>query len=590
MDIEQSATSAVTWTISKTDYLTPNINSIDSQQTWDGFIDAYTDSSKRKDCFYGRAPVQVKGKKCNDLSKSKIKYPIAKFYFDNFLKDGGAIFFVVYVNENSETKIYYAQLLPFELNKILKGIGEHNSKSITLHEFPTQKDEISNIIINFIRDMNKQVLLCDGKNRTFEDAAKAIDLDKLNLSFSYTCLGYDVSTPYDYLFKHDVYVYAEDKESNIRYAIEHLGRAEVAKRTIEGIISIEGKVFYQSYKILHMPEKDELHIGNSLVFRLDRKNRLIDFKLTGNLIERITDADFFISMLEKQEFIISGTKIPIDLNIDEMKKVFKVDNIKEYLLHLQTLRGVLNDIGVTTPLKIEGLSEKDEEYIRMLIVSFKYGKSIGFEESCDIPVVASIRLSNLQIMLIFERVLEDKYIIKNFFDAKIDCKGKDEMGEFFDTSQFSILTEENFLNLSNLNFNVIEESIYLYENSGHYSQTNFLFLEMLKAYDTNHDKNLIDTATNIAEWLVNRESYEISIVNLYQCYTRQRKLNDNEIDKLLDLSENIKNNYNMLTGIYILLEDFKLAQRYYNKMTKEQQETFKEYPIFYLSKGKIATS
>lgn len=47
MDIEKLATSAVEDAISKTDYITPYINSADKQPFWDGYLCAYSDSSKK---------------------------------------------------------------------------------------------------------------------------------------------------------------------------------------------------------------------------------------------------------------------------------------------------------------------------------------------------------------------------------------------------------------------------------------------------------------------------------------------------------------------------------------------------------------
>ena len=48
----------------------------DKEPSWDGHVYAYKNSSKRKEAFLGRIPVQVKGTEKGDLSKSKISFPV----------------------------------------------------------------------------------------------------------------------------------------------------------------------------------------------------------------------------------------------------------------------------------------------------------------------------------------------------------------------------------------------------------------------------------------------------------------------------------------------------------------------------------
>ena len=88
----------------------------DKEPSWDGNIYIYDNKKKTKDTLKGRIPIQVKGKFANNFSNKEIKYSMNVIDLKNYLKDGGAILFVVYVNEKSETKIYYRELTPMRLN------------------------------------------------------------------------------------------------------------------------------------------------------------------------------------------------------------------------------------------------------------------------------------------------------------------------------------------------------------------------------------------------------------------------------------------------------------------------------------------
>ncbi len=126
----------------------------------------------------------------------------------NFRIEGGTIYFVVQINDNGDKKIFYNALLPFELNKMISEAGKKNKITVKMYEFPTNKNEITNIILNFVRDKENQVLLRKGKNISLEEIAEQIGLDKCSFTFSYTGLGYNKMEPYKYLFEHDVYLYA----------------------------------------------------------------------------------------------------------------------------------------------------------------------------------------------------------------------------------------------------------------------------------------------------------------------------------------------------------------------------------------------
>lgn len=127
--IERLAVAAVEASLNSTSQLIPDIDKNDRTPSWDGDIRVYNDKTNKSCKLRGRVPVQVKGKLFNldkklnfpDIIKYDIEVVDLKNYYDGF----GVIFFVVYlVPEKKLKKIYFLELLPFNLAQILKNIKQ----------------------------------------------------------------------------------------------------------------------------------------------------------------------------------------------------------------------------------------------------------------------------------------------------------------------------------------------------------------------------------------------------------------------------------------------------------------------------------
>lgn len=582
MDIEVLATSAVKEAIAITDYLSPFVNDKDKEPLWDGHVYAYSQSSKKNQYFIGRAPVQIKGKADNDLAKQQIKYPVSLINLEKYRLDGGTIYFVVLIDESFEKKIYYSALLPYGINKLLECEEKKKKLSITLYEFPKNKNEITNIVLNFVRDKEKQVLLRNRKNISLEDFMKQNNPSKISYGFSYTGLGYDKAKPYEYLFDHDVYMYAKNEEMNMTIPIEHMWRAEIAQVQISGTVCVGKMEYYKVYDVVHKSDCDELHIGKSTVLKLMHEGAFkLHYHLRGNLKERIVAEKFILHLIQEKSVIMNGIKLEFNPTPKEIK-AFNIEKIDNHVRHLQDVQDIMDKLGVIVPLECEGLSEKDGEYIRMLLLAFKHGKTIGFNEG-KVPPIANIKLNNLCIMLHFKERDDGRYLIENYVNSKMDCSSNYIDGTMFRTSKFTILTHEDFLTVSNLNYKIIAEEIISIENKGHYLRSNQVLLELLLTYDETQNSDLLYCATQIASWLVGKdEDSEIALLNLYQCHRRTRKLEQDEEKALINIIENCKDNEAVVTGAYILLDEFNMARRYFERMQQVEQERFKTFPIYAL--------
>ena len=101
--IEQIAVTKVTQTIVRSNVLSPYIADNDKEPSWDGFIYLRAGSEGRQ-----RVAVQVKGKTTKKLS-TKPTYPIDVTNLNNYLRDGGILYFVDFIIGDEEY-LHYALL------------------------------------------------------------------------------------------------------------------------------------------------------------------------------------------------------------------------------------------------------------------------------------------------------------------------------------------------------------------------------------------------------------------------------------------------------------------------------------------------
>ena len=428
MNIESMAVSAVQNAISKTDYLSEQISKGDKEPSWDGAIYVYNtpaDNHKKED-YIATVPVQVKGKKMNDHSAEKIQYRVSVVDLKNYRIIGGTMFFVVYISSSGEIKIYYNPLLPFELNKILKNSENKKSVSIEFTAFPTNKTEVTNLVMNFARDKDKQALLRNGEY-DLEKAKKEFDLKKFQYGFAYSNLGYDDNNPAEYILKHDLYLYVHNEDKTVNIVIDHIPQADIVAETLKMNISIGGKQFYSEYVVNYTKMGKSIQIGNSFRITFSDNKPTLKYTLAGNLKQRITDMEFILEFIANRHICINDKVIPFTLS-DEEIEAFDVKNTKEHLKYLKTVQEMLDNLGITTPLEVDKITDKDERTIKMLIRALIHKQPITFNVK-DIPTVAPVSIANLKILLLFRPIEEGKkYEIHNFFEIHLDVSAQTEDG------------------------------------------------------------------------------------------------------------------------------------------------------------------
>lgn len=591
--IEELSVNAVIKSLSLTGYLSPYISTNDKEPSWDGSVYIYSNKNGKKEDITGKVSVQVKGKSCSNFSKSEIMFPVDIIDLRNYLNDGGVIYFVVYLKKNGSEKIYYSTLTPVKLNRYLKNIETQKTKSIKFKEFPKDNNKKMDVFVNFYENSKRQ--------RSFTETG-FISLDELNREivqeFTMTITGHGFKSEKpditSFLAENDeIYLYAKIKGSSALHPIDTIITSITSVSLPEDVqeaISINGKVYYPSFTRTLFKEKVEIKIGESLLITIlrDDMSTKVSYESSKMLRTRVKDLDFFLNAIKAKHFSINKSKLAFEIPTDEALN-FNIEREDKSLAYYKKVLQLLNILNVSEDIDIEKLTKQDYKNIDILIKAFIENQPVkNLQKGL---MVLKLKISNISLMLFFVKSenYETTYEIKDFFNSGMMFAYKDEDGHMHSAPAYSFLRKDDYLKVSNINLDDILPSYRALQdlNNRIFEIANQDMLQLLLAYDESEPKKdkLLLTAKNIAEWILNEDTdnlpVEIKILNFLQITKRERKLNSEEKQKLISISQNSSSRIDVKVASYLLLDNNELAEFHFNQLPQEDQDGFKSFPIYY---------
>jgi hypothetical protein len=577
--MEKIATATVSLSISQCEFLSPYISEGDKEPSWDGNIYIHKDKHKTKTGIK-KVPVQVKGKSCDDLSKSEIKYPINTEDLNNYLYDGGVVFFIVYIRKNrTDTKIYYVSLLPIKIRLLISEAKDQKTINVNLAEFPSDSNEKATIFLNFYENSLKQASFTIGKLPSVDELIENNVLESLSMSVS--GFGLDSKDPKKAFFNNEIYIYANIRGFSIPQPLEIIPIGLHTTEIIEKPICANGKFFYEQYELVRSKDKSIINFGKSFHLKLyNTPTWKIDFNLTGNLKEQIRDMEFLLEILSSKSFEIASISIPMVIDSKNRTKI-DIVALERTCQYYKKIDYVLDLLGSSQSLDMSSLSKGDWANIRMLMKAFIDKKPIEGLPS-DINLVAILDISNLHFTMVFSRNEDQKsYTLLDFFKTKIDLHATDSSGKQSPVSQFCLFRSKHYIELSNINYDIIVSSFREIRN---FDQVNYSLLEMIIAYDRTGCDKLYESINDIADLLMNCPDdilrHSIRLLNKLQVIKRKRDLAQNEIRSLCAIIESGQETEEILVGSYLLLDNQSAAESHFHELEPEIQSNFRKYPIF----------
>ena len=588
IDIESFAVSTIMKIISKTGYLVPCIPTKDRGPSFDGCILVYSHRgiNHEKSDMNGRVDVQVKGCTLQAPEVTKSSYPIDVSDLQNFLDAGGAMLLVVSFDlQGDHEQVYYSRLLPFELKQLLKDCTEEQkTKSVPLTPMPEDRDEISDLFINFVRNYKLQRAYVDS---SFEiDGDKVEKEDFVELTFGFTSvqnqseLDYDL--PIKYLFTHGTYLY-KNIGYDVQMPVEYMEKIDVIFSEQSGAIKAGDEIFYKSYKRIILTDHEEIQIGKSHRLIFDRNNNTLKYKykLTGSLKERLHDEKFLLYMLQAQNIGINGMTIPFELKDNETGKMPDLGQIQKHIEWLEKVDKSLQLVHSKDDLECETLSDEDERKIHLLVDGILEKKKVSL--NIEYSTFGTISFGNLNLLICALRRNDDgKFDLFGYYDAPVVFKGVLDDKSEFDSTYYLMLTKDEMIEASNVDLPVIINHIKKIVISPDYINHVTLFLlELIKVFDETNDDEYYDTAMELCDWIkenVSNEERVVYVINKYQLLKRKNDLSEKE---LADLRKIARDNADLSIklGAYILLGEEDKAKEAYARLDEAAKQSFRDYPI-----------
>lgn len=597
MDYEQLATTAVINAVSKTSRLKAFVNSGDKEPSFDGNIYIYNNDQYSKDNIK-RVSVQVKGKGVSTRAGAKetIKYRVTVVDLNNYMKNGGVMFFVVYIDKNTgDTKqIYYASLLPIKIKELLKDKTDDNKPvSLNFSKFPSDTKKITDLFLNFYSNAQKQISFIDKDIPSVEELQKKDVLESLSFSYLTTTGKQEITSYPKILDGKELYLYANIRGGVAPVPIKYFSEISQLHMSCEEEITVKvnGTVYYTSLNKTITAEKIVYRIGSSVTISFPNLDGPLDdnanfsvkvtIKLKGTLKQRICALKFLVAMFAAKEFELGGIKFPVDFPKEELKKLH-ADDYPEILTTYNRVLAVLEKIHIHKDLPLDNFTKEDFWKLNSLKEAIESEKPIR-NVSGNLPSIVTLDFGGLHLIMLCHKQDEGTYKLWDYFDKKIDVCVWSDNKEAYPVSQYSIMKEEDFLTVDNLYLpNVIEDFKRIEPQQFIAEKGNLIMLEMLKAYDKNERADLFEAVKQIFSWLKTVRQYlsdEVMLINSLQIISRERDLTFNEkqeLYKLISLTDSLA----YKTGAFLLLNEQDEAEQLLKEMTKEEKIEFASYPIY----------
>lgn len=559
----------------------------DKEISWDGFVKIYKSEQLTKDNLLGRVFVQIKGQIVNEteLTKEYISYQATVADLNNYLNDGGIIYFVVYIVPSGARKIFYETLTVVKLKDYLKRTKKRQaSKSISLKALPMDISAIETIFVNFYEDAKKQKSFACYELLSLEELMKKEDFEGVKIST--TKFGIKPDNFIDQtaaIIENEVYVYAsvggfEIPASNV------ISRMELQHK-IDKRVTVEGVEYYNACDVIVRKKGQKtIRFGRTIEFTIFDEGRIDLFTYSPSKLhrDRLQALKFIHSASMHHRFDIGELYFKLtedsSCNFQEVERdIALLTKIDELLIRL----------NIQEQLDLSKLSKQDYRNIHLLYEGIVLGKTLPnliVENNC--PTSYNIPLSNLRIKILVSPEQSDSedslYRIEDYFSLSHHVIGhkRNEDSKYYILSPYLILEPDEYGNISNMDYNkLVEDAIErMSVDCDIYPIVNGTLLNLLLAYDKKQNKNLLSAAERLAKLLMEYDTPELSsdakMINYLQTVKRYRKFTDDEVESLINIKENNQDSLFAKIAVCLLLDDHRTAKIYFKQVESQDDKLF----------------
>lgn len=588
VDIEKIAVSAFTNLISRTERLQSFASEGDKEPHWDGSIHVYASAKKQEKDTIGRVPLQIKGTLRNRFHPRNPTYPVRISDLRQYLKEGGALYIVGVIFPNGSCQLYYCSLLPYDIKQFLQNISDHQTKkTIPLSLLPTDPQVLENLFVTFLQDRDFQREMDSSLEvLPFTELLKQGKIDPYSIHLSYKAFPGENMRP-GLSIGFPCYMYAEDKNHR-KIPINKVFDIVVEKesREIMEPISCEGIEYYSKYLISSEEHRFTIQIGKSCRYSSDKERNVSEFKLetAGTLEERLHAAKFFIAVIKNKGFYLGDHFVDLSENVGNLET--ELSSITAFAEKLDQTRRGMEKLGCVRDIDMDQFLEGDWDTIShfakeiLADVPVKLNVDDSPENNGKISRLSILTCGPMRLGVICNAAGNEKYYLKNLFNNNLEIELS---GVRTHISPYLLLEPPNVLGCCNFNHDELLASIDRMEYSVVADdRAGRLLLFLLSEYDRTADPERLQESDKLSEWLYENNKNNpnhVYLLNRYQTLLRQRSLHEEEIEKLIEISESAESEETDKVGAYLLLGNQTSAKFHMKRLPEESRDQLLEWPI-----------
>ena len=551
----------------------------DKTPAWDGEIHVLKNASEKKSEIFGRVPVQIKAtKRKNNSMKS---FPVDMRDLELYSKNGGVVLFVVWLDENSNLRdIFYKSLPPFSIKKLIKisklknKPANYKTLSVQIHKLDEQK--IYPMLVDFVTNSQKQHSFINIDGMSIENIPN-------NKEIKLYFYGQGHEGIFNYQKEHDLFLYLRDPETDIEIPLENSIEIVETFEATDLIIEI-GDYIFEDVERHYFPDGSvQLHFGEG--FKISFNNGKAQPKFNYSRPNMLSDAIKCTQALKELGnigfFTLNGTSIELDeRSLSDIHSLDLDSHIKELL----KISNFTKKMGIKKELDLSLFNEQSQRNLNILNSGLVLKKKVtlNYEES----KLFNLKIANIHISTLYEFHGDNNGTMIDIFSETPWCRrGEDE-----DISLFEVFRPEDWLTIDNCNFDSVIAS---YQRLVDYSVENVsaddTIIKIVAAADMTEEvskkEELLTWAQRLSDWNLNHlKGNSISIINDLQIKSRNRELDNTEMESLTKILLNNQDNDEICFGVSVLLKSKPQADLFWTKLDKETKERYQDYPIYNLYK------
>lgn len=577
LKIERTAVNYVQKYFNQSDVLEDYIAQNDREPIWDGDIMIKWENGETTKVY-----TQVKGKTVKLLPK-KPTYPISIINLKNYKNDGGIAYFVVFIIGN-DCYLYYALLTPMKLQRLIEMASGQGQTSITLNSILTKDlSDFETEFKTFDINCKRQTSYAGLKPMSLEEALKKghmINIPLANCSNEQKAIEYLINNP--------TWLYAEIDCGDYKsfYPIGYDSFKLIPIQEIQEPISVGDTVYFDKYTKQYKKDIVTICIEECMDFTIQKQAGKITGKLNFHRSSKcvfniVKELKFIQSATQMHHFKIGNVVINFNYNDSNTKSL---DKELQYWLRIKQLFETLH---ISLDLDISGFSNEDYRKLDLLMAAILDKKEIS--QSHELGQITTADIGNYTILLFAEKQKNGNYLIDDFFTSakKMAFAYADKSKEQkLATSMFSlVINHEDFASFINVNYNILVSTYDEMKKFNPYltDRANNDMLILLNTYDKQGKKpEMLKAAYEINNWIIktNDKNHALNTINKLQIIKRNSPLSDENLDALLELSNDRELGNDIKTAIQLLLENQPLAEYYFKRLNKIQQKFFQSLPIY----------